>query len=240
MAALGGARQGHGSVIATRTGLAVRIAGVNIPLPAAAALAAGTPVEITVTTGDSGLQVKVKSESTSSPTLRAEGVRGLIGNVLQTLGATAIQNVDAATGILPAGGRLSELTVRMLLGLFLSRGQSGKDLATIAIHIRSAVTAGAFSPELANAVLSLLNDTSASDDRQFRSALEKAIQRTRSSIEARIAATLTRGDSGPSITLQGDLRAQLLHLRENEALVKFLAGKGALTAFREAVDRSIE
>jgi len=149
-------------------------------------------------------------------------------------------NLNAATSILPSGIHLSEATVRMLLTLFVSRGQSGRDLATVATHIRAALSAGALPPDWANTVLSLLDEAAASDDRQFRAALEKALQRARSPVEARIAHALARGDSDPATALQGDLRAQLLHFRENAALTKFLNGKGDLATFRQAADGIVE
>lgn len=239
-AALGGSNQGRGVVVAAREGLAVRIANVQLPLPASAALAAGTRVEITLIEAEGGMQVQVRPESASPDGPRAAGTRPLIATVLETLGALSPSNLNAATGLLPAGVRLSEETVRLLLTLFVSRGQAGRDLASIATHIRAAISAGALSPDLANALLSLLDEASASDERQFRAALEKALHRARNSLEARIAGALARSDLDQSAAFKGDLRAQLLQFRDNAALVEFLSGKGILAEFRKAVDGLID
>ena len=239
-AALGSTNQGRGVIVATRAGLAVRIANMNLPLPASATMATGTPVQITLLQGEQGVQVQVRPESVAPEAPRASTTRPLVASVLQTLGAMSPANLNAASTILPSGIHLSEATVRMLLTLFVSRGESGRDLAAVGTHIRAALSAGALPPDWANTVLSLLDEASASDDRQFRAALEKALQRARSPVEARIAHALARGDSDPATALQGDLRAQLLQLRENAALTKFLTGKGDLTAFRQAADGVIE
>ena len=70
-AALGSTNQGRGVIVTTRTGLAVRIANMNLPLPASAALAPGTPVQITLIDGEQGVQVQVRPESAPPEASRA-------------------------------------------------------------------------------------------------------------------------------------------------------------------------
>ncbi|MDX9973196.1 MAG: hypothetical protein RBU21_09425 [FCB group bacterium] len=219
----------------------VSINGNKVPLGANSGLQPGQNVSVSVSPGPNGPQIQVQPNivppsGAGQPT--AELPQMLTG-VLRAMGA--LTHAGEAPGLVPPGMPASPAALRHLLSLFTERGQTGRDLQTLATAVSKAAQAGVLPANVADDLAWLTGQIVASAEKDIPKALRQAGGDAGRSLEAKLAAALKKGGlEGLADALRQDLRAQLGRLLEDKGLQEFLKANGGLREFGEAAKNVME
>jgi hypothetical protein len=158
---------------------------------------------------------------------------------LQSLDRTAPAVQVVTPGRLP----LTEQAVRQIVGLFVSRGSLGEDLALVRGMMRQAAADGILSTSRAIEVDRFFSGLMQTTEDGFDSLIERLFGRTATGTESRLAHLASMADGMTARlpeALADDLRAFLSRLASDESLLEHLDGRGQRGAFNKAVGQILD
>ncbi len=218
--------------------LTLHAGSVRIPIEGTTQLTAGQTVNIEVVKTDQGLQLKLTTLPESSQgisTFLTQNLASMLASVLEGMGADIAP--DLAAQFLPSAMPPLDSAIRQILSLFIGRNVMGSDLQEIANAINQASEAGILAPGQAQDISSLLARLLVTNPSQLQEAMSQIAGTSAGGVEARIALALAAGTLGRLAgQLKNDLRTQLVRLKNNESLLRFLDGTGQASRFMEAID----
>lgn len=215
--------------------------GVRVPLPVSATLNIGQRVEVLVVQGHNGIELSVAPPMTPAAQSPQSGVSALIVRLLESLNAMTASNAASAANVIPSNIPLPEAGVRALLALFVSRGNLGADLATIAALVQQAVAAGVLVPQVAEEFLRQLRHTLGDDEKSLLETVKNAGQMSKRSVEAILASLLGGEESVEEFVKQAnDILIKLGALNKNQDFLDFLEARGLRSVFQDAFHRFFE
>ena len=139
----------RGTVVETPGGLAIQVAGNRLALPDGAALTGGQKVEVALRREGGGYEIRIApndSTGTTAAPASEKSIEALVSSVIRSLGRVAGAGSVPSAALLPRGLPLTEQAVRLLLGLFTSRGRLGSAFSNIGESVRAGKAAGALGP----------------------------------------------------------------------------------------------
>jgi hypothetical protein len=198
-------------------------------------------VTVTVSAGENGPQVQVQPAVVpqTSPEAAVSQLPQMLGSALRALGA--LEHAQNAPGLLPPGMPPTPAALRSVLALFTQRGETGRDLQTLAAVVSRAAQAGALPADMADEFAWLAGQVVASNEKDIPKALRQAGRQAGHPLEARLASALRSGGlEGLAEMLREDLRSQLGRLLEDKGLAEFLKSEGSARTFGDAAKNVME
>lgn len=238
----------EGTVQENNQGFLVRIGGTELPIEPIAEIAPGTRVGVEVVRTDAGPRLRLTPLPTPQTPAQATSAQAtsttpqlpvVLTGVLESL--NRLDAVRQAVHLLPRDLPRSEEAIRQVLTLYLSRGNTGRDLRHIAATVRQAVDSGILTERDASAAAAFLRLVSSEVEEDGLAVLRRTGEQANKPLEARLAAAITAGRVEVFLAeLDRDVAVLLHRLRSNEALRSMLRSTGRLADFESAVERTIE
>ena len=187
-----------------------------------------------------GLQIRLTPQSAPAPGEPgvAPSLSQVVASVLDSFPAlTAPENAVRA---LHPSVPMTEAAVRSVLSLFLSDARMGADLQALANAMNEAAQAGALPQQMADS-FALLSSALVSTGGPELHAILQAGRRAGRTIEGRLARAMESGRlAGILAETDGDLRALLMRVRQEEPFIRYLRSEGRLRGFQDTATRVLD